>query len=98
MLNPSHPILIPLDAFPKGTHPGRYLDRYLVRRRLKHGPAADLLGMSRSNLIEILQGRRSITATTAHKLDDKLGTPEGYWLELQKRHNLEREKRRRGDT
>jgi antitoxin HigA-1 len=46
---------------------------------------------------EIVHGNRAITADTALRLARYFGTSERFWLNLQTRYDLEREKDRLGD-
>src|SRR3990167_1349224 len=46
---------------------------------------------------EIAHGKRAVTADTALRLARYLGTSERYWLNLQARYELERQKDRLGD-
>ena len=46
---------------------------------------------------EIVHGKRSVTADTALRLSRYFGTSERFWLNLQTRYELEREKDRLGD-
>jgi antitoxin HigA-1 len=46
---------------------------------------------------EIVHGKRAITADTALRLSRYFGTSERFWLNLQTRYDLEREKERLGD-
>jgi addiction module HigA family antidote len=45
---------------------------------------------------EIVQGKRSISADTALRLARYFGTTDRFWLNLQARYDLEREKDRLG--
>lgn len=47
---------------------------------------------------EIVRGKRAITADTALRLARFFGTSEQFWLNLQNRYDLERERDRLGDT
>ena len=46
---------------------------------------------------EIAHGKRAVTADTALRLARYLGTSERFWLNLQARYELERQKDRLGD-
>jgi len=47
---------------------------------------------------EIVQGKRAITADTALRLARFFAMSERFWLNLQKRYDLEKRKDRLGDT
>ena len=46
---------------------------------------------------EIVHGKRAVTANTALRLARYFGTSERFWMNLQVRYDLEREKDRLGD-
>jgi addiction module HigA family antidote len=50
---------------------------------------AEKLGVPPNRMSEIVRGRRSITADTAIRLARWLGGDAGFWLDLQKRFDLE---------
>jgi len=54
-------------------------------------------GVPRRRINEIVHGARGITADTALRLARFFGTSEQFWLNLQNRYDLERERDRLGD-
>ena len=58
--------------------------------------AKDISGPPR-RINEIAHGKRAVTADTALRLARYLGTSERFWLNLQARYELERQKDRLGD-
>ena len=78
-LPPIHPGEILLEEFLKPLHVTQY--------RL----AKDIAVPAR-RINEIIHGERSITADTALRLSRYFGTSERFWMNLQTRYDLEREK------
>jgi addiction module HigA family antidote len=54
-------------------------------------------GVPRRRINEIVHGVRGVTADTALRLARFFGTSEQFWLNLQNRYDLERERDRLGD-
>lgn len=72
-------------------HPGEILrEEFLVPLGITPNKLSLGIGVSPSRIIEILKGRRSITAETALRLGRYFGNigPE-FWLNLQQRYDLE---------
>jgi addiction module HigA family antidote len=66
------------------THPGAILrEDVLPATGLTQGQFAEVLGVSRRTVNEILQERRPITVDMAHRLSRALGTSPEVWLRLQ---------------
>jgi len=66
------------------THPGEILrEDVLPATGLTQGEFAELLGVSRRTVNEILQEKRPITVDKAHRLARALGTSPDVWLGLQ---------------
>lgn len=67
-------------------HPGRFLEReYLRPLLLSQTAAAQLLGISRRRVNEIVLGQRSMSADTAVRCAMAFGLPAPSWLALQAR-------------
>jgi addiction module HigA family antidote len=65
-------------------HPGRFLSRnYLTPLGLTQTDAAQLLGVSRRRLHELVQGQRSMTPDTAIRCALAFGSDATFWLALQ---------------
>lgn len=65
-------------------HPGRFLERNcLAPLRMTQLEAAQLLGMSRRRVNEIVQGRRGISPDTAVRFAVVFGIDTAFWLALQ---------------
>jgi addiction module HigA family antidote len=66
------------------THPGEILrEDVLPATGLTQGEFANLLGVSRRTVNEILQEKRPVTVDMAHRLARALGTSPDVWLGLQ---------------
>jgi addiction module HigA family antidote len=70
-------------------HPGDVLKSdYLERLGLPADEFAESIGMPPRRLKEILNGRRAISADTATRLADRLGTTPLFWVTLQSNYDL----------
>jgi addiction module HigA family antidote len=79
------------------THPGEILqEEFLKPLCLSQYRLAKGLNVPARRINEIVQGKRSISADTALRLARYFGTTDRFWLNLQGRYDLEREKDRLG--
>ncbi len=69
-------------------HPGRLLKRELAARRLSANALARALRVPPGRIIEILGGKRAISAETALRLGRYFGNGGRFWLALQTRYDL----------
>jgi len=70
-------------------HPGEILrEEILTDLGLSATQMADALGVPANRVTEILRGRRSITADTALRLAQWLGTTPTVWMNLQQSYDL----------
>lgn len=70
-------------------HPGEMLlEEFLRPQNMSQVTAARHLGISSTSLNEIVRGRRSVTADTAWRLGDWLGTGPEVWMNLQSKWDL----------
>jgi antitoxin HigA-1 len=70
-------------------HPGEVLKvDYLERLGLPPDDFAESIGIPPRRLTEILNGRRAISADTATRLADRLGTTPLFWVTLQTNYDL----------
>jgi addiction module HigA family antidote len=81
------------------THPGEVLlEEFLVPLGLSQAEAARRMGVSTNRLNELVRGKRGVTAETALRLAQLLGTSPEFWLNLQMMsdlwHALQAERRR----
>jgi len=82
--------LIPL------THPGKHLREFMEDYGLTQYRLAKDLGVQQTRIMEILKGRRAISADTALRLGRYFGTTAEMWLNLQKNYDLEHAQREKG--
>jgi addiction module HigA family antidote len=76
------PILVPSNRRPIA--PGAVLrEDFLEPLDLTQGRAAEALGVDRTSLNELLNGRRNVTTEMALRLGHAFGTSPQYWLNLQ---------------
>ena len=83
--------LIPL------THPGKHLSEFLVSYKITQYRLAKDLNIQQTRIMEIIKGRRAISADTALRLATYFGTTPQLWLNLQKNYELEVAQRDIGD-
>lgn len=75
-------------------HPGEFLrEDILPALGRPKSEIADLLGISRQTLYDIINERQPVTAAMALRLGKLCGNGPTLWLNLQKRHDLERAER-----
>ena len=75
-------ILVPTNRRP--ITPGAVLRKdFLEPLNLTQGKAAEALGIDRTSLNELLNGRRNVTTEMALRLGHAFGTSPQYWLNLQ---------------
>ena len=75
---------LPGDVF----HPGEFLLDELKARNLKQGILAKEIGMSKSEMSLIINGKRNINVHTAVMLEKTLGIDAETWLGLQIRYDI----------
>jgi addiction module HigA family antidote len=64
-------------------HPGEVIEDILADLGRSRTEIAGLLGISRSQFLAVLAGRKPVTATTAAKLGKLFGNGPALWLRLQ---------------
>lgn len=74
-------------------HPGKVLREYLAGMEVT--VAAERLGVSRTTLSRVLNGRAGISADMSLRLADALGTHPAFWSGLQMDYDLWVASRRR---
>lgn len=80
-------------------HPGEVLLlEYLEPLRVTQHRLAVAIGVPPRRINEIVHGKRRISADTALRLARFFGTTERFWLNLQGRYDLERERDRLANT
>ncbi len=79
-------------------HPGEILlEEFLKPLGVSQYRLAKDVSVPPRRINEIVRGSRAITADTALRLARFFGTSERFWLNLQTRYDLEKEKDRLGD-
>lgn len=76
-------------------HPGEILQlEFLQPMKITQYRLATDVGVPPRRINEIVHAKRSISADTALRLSKYFGTSERFWLNLQARYDLDREKDR----
>jgi addiction module HigA family antidote len=70
-------------------HPGEHIQEVLDEMGMSSGELAARLGVSSDALVEVLEGRQSLTAELAMRLGHFFGTSAQSWLNLQILFDLE---------
>jgi len=70
------------------THPGRILRRELHARELSANALARALRVPSGRIVDILNGKRSISAETALRLGRYFGNDAQFWINLQAQYEL----------
>ena len=74
---------------PSATHPGAVLrSEFVEPLGLSVEELATSISIPPTRIKEILVGRRAISADTAMRLADRLGTTPEYWITLQTNYDL----------
>jgi addiction module HigA family antidote len=80
---------------PPVVHPGRFLKREMVARKLSANRLSLDIGVPSGRITDILNSRRAITADTAVRLGLYFANSPQFWLDLQSQYDIgvvEREK------
>ena len=77
-------------------HPGRLLKMELTARRLSANGLARALRVPPGRIIDIVNGKRAISAETALRLGRYFGNGGRFWLALQARFDLAVAERKAG--
>ena len=72
------------------THPGEILLDEIEANDFSQIDFAKMIGYSRSQLNEIIKGKRNINADLALLLEKTLGVDADYWMEAQKNYDLDK--------
>ncbi|MFA5055050.1 MAG: HigA family addiction module antitoxin [Dehalococcoidia bacterium] len=80
-------------------HPGEVLlEEFLNPMGISQYRLAKEINVPPRRINEIVHGVRAVTADTALRLSRYFGTSERFWLNLQTRYDIEKEKDRLGDA
>lgn len=71
--------------------PGDYIKEHIKVEGMKQKECAARLGITPSNLSEILKGKRTITPMIAERLEEVFDYPKEVWLNLQNRYDKEKQ-------
>jgi len=74
------------------THVGEVLFDELEANEISQADFAKLIGIKKSQLNEIIKGKRNINADLAILFESALGIDAEYWLEVQKNYDLDKAK------
>jgi len=69
-------------------HPGKFLADELEALHMSASELATILHVPANRIYQILNGKRALTADTALRLSQWLGTSAELWLNLQKHYEL----------
>lgn len=78
-------------------HPGEILAEELEELQMSAAELARILHVPTNRITQILSGKRSITADTALRLGQWLGTGAELWLNLQKNYELRLAQQEKGE-
>lgn len=79
-------------------HPGEILEKdFLEPYGLSQNQVAKAIRVDAARINQIVRGERGITADTALRLAKYFDTSPGFWMNLQRRHDLERAEEEVGD-
>ena len=71
------------------THPGEILRyEYLYELNMTQQQLADLIGITRVRINEIILGKRSITPDTAFRLAKFFNTTPEFWINMQSNYDM----------
>ncbi len=77
-------------------HPGRILKDELAARKLSANAVARALRVPSGRIVDILNGKRAISADTALRLGRFFGNDAEFWVNLQAQFDLARALREKG--
>lgn len=79
-------------------HPGEILEKdFLEPYDLSQNQVAKAIRVDAARINQIVRGERGITADTALRLAKYFDTSPGFWMNLQRRYDLERAEEEVGD-
>jgi HTH-type transcriptional regulator/antitoxin HigA len=70
-------------------HPGETIKDELEAREMSQAELASLIGMKKTQLNEVIKGKRSMNADLAVLLEKALGIDADYWMNAQKNYELD---------
>jgi addiction module HigA family antidote len=79
------------------THPGEVLAGELDELEMTAAELARALHVPSNRIYQLVAGKRAMTADTALRLEQWLGVSAGFWMNLQKRYELDLATEKVGD-
>lgn len=73
----------------RATHPGTILKYELEERGITQKAFAELIGMQKSHVSELIKGKRSMTKAIANKIEAKLGISAISLINLQTKYDYD---------
>jgi antitoxin HigA-1 len=73
-------------------HPGHVIQQEIEARGLKKSAFAEMLGLSSSQLSELLHAKRHVSEDLALRLEIVLGIDADYWMRIQVKYNLHKKR------
>lgn len=80
------------------THPSELLRDAMEERGETQKELAEKLGISKSYLNEILNGKKDINANISVKLESVWGIPAEFWLKFQMRYDINKAREKQRDA
>jgi addiction module HigA family antidote len=71
-------------------HPGSYLQELLIWRHVSAQEFADITGIGKSDVVDILRNRRAIDKSVSEGLAAYFGNSSKFWLDLQQQFDQRR--------
>lgn len=72
----------------KAIHPGHVIERALEREGMSQRNLSERTGLTEKHLSQIINGNASITVETALLLENALGGPASFWINLEKNYQV----------
>jgi addiction module HigA family antidote len=69
-------------------HPGEYLLKELKARKWSQAKFAELLGITKAEVNDLIKGRRNITPRLALRIGAAFGASPDLWIHLQNRYDV----------
>ena len=80
------------------THPGEVLAEELMELNISPTALARILHVPANRISQLVAGKRAMTADTALRLEKWLGVSAAFWMNLQKRYELDIARAEAGDS
>lgn len=70
------------------SHPGEHIKLSLDEMGLSNAKAAEILGISRAYMGDIINGKRNLSTDMCFKISGLVGSTPGFWAALQSQYDL----------